>query len=71
MNMAEIKDWLLVENVDGVDTVTNVTRWDGDADTWTPPEGAEMLPAEDHPGVWIYWTRVDGEWFPPEPPTEE
>jgi hypothetical protein len=46
--------------------VVNVIVWDG----VTPYEhdGMTLLPADDHPGVWVGWRFVDGEWVaPPEP----
>jgi hypothetical protein len=44
------------------DVVVNVCLWDGDTDSWTPPDGAVM---ERHEGqAEIGWERIDDTWFP-------
>jgi hypothetical protein len=51
--------WAMIS--DGV--VVNVCRWDGDLNTWQPPEGIVMQPAPDNVGIGWTW---DGEnWSPP------
>ncbi len=45
-----IKDYLVVEN----NVVTNVVAWDGDTNTWQPPEGATMLVQDTTPArLWV------------------
>lgn len=51
---------------DGV--VENVCNWDGLVSTWQPPEGVEMVLAQDQTGVGWRW---DGEQFLPPLPVEE
>ncbi|WP_155631564.1 hypothetical protein [Burkholderia stagnalis] len=61
-----IANYAIVEN--GV--VTNVIVWDGDAESWHPPEGstAILLPSESPIGV--DWTTVDGvNYTPPAQPS--
>lgn len=40
--------------------VENVCLWDGDLNTWQPPEGIEMQPATDECGIGWTW---DGQAF--------
>lgn len=56
--------YLVVRDNDGL--VVNAVVWDGE--TEYSPEGCTLVPADDHPGVWIGW-RWDGENF--QPPPEE
>lgn len=52
--------WAMIEN--GV--VVNVCLWDGNLNTWQPPEGIEMQLASEQCGIGWLW---DGEQFnPPE-----
>ena len=46
---------------DGI--VQNVCLWDGDTNTWTPPDGYLVIPAPDHIGTG--WGYLDGVWTPP------
>jgi hypothetical protein len=45
------------------DVVVNVCLWDGDTDSWQPPDGALM---ERHEGqADMRWQRIDGVWTAP------
>lgn len=61
--MAEIRTWLRVEN--GV--VVSRNLWDGDPDTWAPPEGTTMLPDSDKVEIGALYD-VDTEAFTAPPP---
>jgi hypothetical protein len=45
------------------DVVVNVCLWDGDTDSWQPPDGALMERYEGQADM--RWSRVDGQWVPP------
>lgn len=46
----KVQDYLTVEN----NVVTNVVAWDGDINTWQPPEGATMLVQDTTPAkLWM------------------
>lgn len=46
----KVQDYLTVEN----NVVTNVVAWDGDVNTWQPPEGTTMLVQDTTPAkIWI------------------
>lgn len=54
--------WAMIKN----NVVINVCNWDGNTQTWQPPEGIEMQPAGDLVGIGWRW---DGEnWLEPLPP---
>lgn len=60
--------YLVKRDSDGC--VVNAVEWDGV--TEYSPEGSTLLPCDDHPGVWVGWQWVDGEWVaPPEPDVPE
>jgi hypothetical protein len=44
--------------------VVNVILWDGNADTWSPPDGTTAVECPDEAG--IGWTYADGNWSAPE-----
>ena len=46
--------------------VQNITLWDGDTETWSPPEGQEAVLATDEATVGS--TYADGIFTPPAPP---
>ena len=59
-----VERWLIIAD----DTVVNVCLWDGDLATWQPEPGTSV---ERWTGqAWQGWTRVDGEWGPPAPPSQ-
>ena len=44
------QNYFVVEN----NVVTNVVVWDGDTNSWSPPEGAVMLPEKTTPTmIWM------------------
>lgn len=46
-----IENYLIIEQ----NIVTNVCVWDGDTDTWTPPEGSVWVPqATTNTKVWVF-----------------
>lgn len=60
-----IQRWAHMRN--GV--VENVSLWDGETVTWTPPSDVEMVLAPDHIG--IGWTLAGDEWIAPVEPAAE
>jgi len=50
------QNYLEVQN----DVVINVVVWDGNPDTWTPPEGSIMLVQETTPAIVWSPIRTDG-----------
>lgn len=47
--MENVKDWLIIKN----NVVVNVVRWDGDVNTWEPPEGSIWLDRDTTPSrIW-------------------
>jgi hypothetical protein len=48
-------------NADNV--VVNVIVWDGK--TFYQENGLTMLPADEHPNVWLGWQLINNEWIPP------
>jgi len=55
-----VERWLMIVD----DVVVNVCLWDGDTDSWTPPDGAVMERQEGQVG--IGWERIDGVWTAPQ-----
>lgn len=49
-------DYLMIQN----NLVTNCVVWDGNLETWTPPDDALMLPQETTPAM--VWVLVDGDY---------
>lgn len=45
-------------------TVTNVILWDGNLETWQPPEGAIAVLLDDDSPVSIDWSYIDGVFSP-------
>lgn len=50
--------WAMIKDA----VVINVCLWDGDTNTWRPPEDIEMQPAPDDVGIGWGW---DGSAFTP------
>ena len=48
---------------DGV--VQNICLWDGDLNTWTPPEDMTVIAAPENIGVG--WSYSEGQWAEPVP----
>lgn len=45
------QNYLIIEN----NTVTNIVLWDGDTNTWQPPQGSIVLPQATTPAmVWVF-----------------
>jgi hypothetical protein len=60
-----VNRWAMIQ--DGV--VVNVCLWDGDTNTWQPPEGYLMEPVPEGSGAGIGW-GWDGTNFVAPPPPE-
>lgn len=57
--------WAVVIN--GI--VQNTVVWD-QSGSWSPPDGAEIVPIPDESGVCVGWDYVDGEFFDNRPVEE-
>lgn len=59
-------NYALIETATG--TVANIVVWDGNAETWQPPEGHTAVEVPEGVYVSIGTRYENGEFVPPEPP---
>jgi hypothetical protein len=64
----EAQGWAVIDSATGL--VVNVIVWDGNLETWQPPDGYEMALLTGYAG--IGWSYADGVFTPPPvvPPTD-
>ena len=58
--------WLEYKTNDGL--IVNAIEYDG-ADDYTPPDGLALVERGES-GAWVGWSYTDGDFSPPEQPTE-
>lgn len=65
----EVQGWAVIDSATGI--VISVVVWDGNTETWPPPEGCIMAVLTGSAG--IGWSYADGVFTPPPvtPPTDE